>query len=283
MEGAANNDGLISQFLSVTGSSDATKASSYLEMGGNNLEMAVSLYMENEQGPGSFGDQPAMDSGGGGGAMLPPGMGMDEVRAPDATRTMRLMDDDAGGVGINMLQGLIPNDPSLQMMNAMMNEQLNMPTAFSGPHFPGTRASARDTLDAMVARAADGAMDMEDSDEDMEYRYDDEEKVQEVDENGNDKPAPPRLADMFSPPVHIMHQAGGFMGARTMAKDSKRWLLVNIQRDQEFASHALNRDVWRDELVENLIRSGFIFWQQVMRGLVHSLLLLSHVIISAIV
>jgi len=37
--------------------------------------------------------------------------------------------------------------------------------------------------------------------------------------------------------------------------------MVNIQRDNEFSSHALNRDVWRDELVENLIREGFIFWQ----------------------
>ena len=48
-----------------------------------------------------------------------------------------------------------------------------------------------------------------------------------------------------------------------MAKDSKRWLLVNIQKDSEFASHALNRDVWRDELVENLVREGFILWQTV--------------------
>lgn len=52
-----------------------------------------------------------------------------------------------------------------------------------------------------------------------------------------------------------------------MAKDTKRWLLVNIQRDAEFSSHALNRDVWRDELVDNLIREGFIFWQQVSDGM----------------
>lgn len=58
-----------------------------------------------------------------------------------------------------------------------------------------------------------------------------------------------------------MHKAGGFQGARAVAKDSRRWLLVNLQRDEEFSSHALNRDVWRDELVENLVREGFIFWQ----------------------
>jgi hypothetical protein len=34
-----------------------------------------------------------------------------------------------------------------------------------------------------------------------------------------------------------------------------------LQRDSEFSCHALNRDVWRNELVENLVRAGFIFWQ----------------------
>ena len=72
-----------------------------------------------------------------------------------------------------------------------------------------------------------------------------------------------RLADMFSPPLHLIHSAGGFQGARNFAKDSKRWLLVNLQSDSEFACHALNRDVWRDELCENLVREGFIFWQTV--------------------
>lgn len=46
-----------------------------------------------------------------------------------------------------------------------------------------------------------------------------------------------------------------------MAKDAKKWLLVNLQSDADFACHALNRDVWRNDLVENLVREGFIFWQ----------------------
>jgi len=39
-------------------------------------------------------------------------------------------------------------------------------------------------------------------------------------------------------------------------------MLVNIQSDSDFACHALNRDVWKDEMVESLVQSGFIFWQQ---------------------
>jgi len=72
-----------------------------------------------------------------------------------------------------------------------------------------------------------------------------------------------RLRDMFAAPTHLMHTngAGGFAGARNMAKETNRWLLVNLQSDDEFACHALNRDVWRDELCENLVTEGFIFWQ----------------------
>jgi len=77
---------------------------------------------------------------------------------------------------------------------------------------------------------------------------------------------PPRnsgnaLNDMYAPPTALMHM-GGFQSARSAAKDSKRWLLVSLTHDADFACHALNRDVWRDELVENLIREGFVFWQE---------------------
>jgi hypothetical protein len=68
---------------------------------------------------------------------------------------------------------------------------------------------------------------------------------------------------MFAPPLHLVHRAGGFHGARNLAKDARRWLLANVQSEDDFACHALNRDVWGDELVENLVREGFVLWQAV--------------------
>ena len=169
----------------------------------------------------------------------------DDVRAPDETRTMRLMDDT-----------VMHSDPRFQLMNAMMEEQLTQ-SAFASP------AVALRDVRAAVNAAAEAHQSDEQSGESKEMDSDDDddedEDVQIVPPAG-----PPRLSDMFAPPTHLI-QAGGFQGARTMAKDTKRWLLVNIQRDEEFSSHALNRDVWRDELVENLIREGFIFWQQVRK------------------
>ena len=84
----------------------------------------------------------------------------------------------------------------------------------------------------------------------------------EEEEEESKQPAEPGLDDLFAPPTNFMFQ-GGFQGARAVAKDAKRWLLVNIQQDASFASHALNRDVWRNDLVENLVREGFIFFQTV--------------------
>jgi Thioredoxin-like len=149
-------------------------------------------------------------------------------------------------------------DPSFQMMNALMEEQF-IESAFSSPFQP---VSAEAALDAAVMRA-NGALDMEEEKDDDDYAYNDDDDEEDNDMQGAIPPAPARLHDIFAAPTHLMHTAGGFQGAKEMAKDTRRWLLVNIQRDDEFSCHALNRDVWQNELVDNLIREGFIFWQQV--------------------
>jgi UBX domain-containing protein 7 len=261
MSSSENHDELISQFLAFTGSADPDKASSYLEMSGYNVETAVGLYLEHETGGGGGGEYVDPSAGGGRSraarsvAEGPP-LGDDgEVRAPDSTRTMRLMDDDTHGGGMMMM------NPAYQLMSAMMDMDEAPPSsAFASTAAALTTLNARAALDAAIARQGGRDMDLDDEEKEN-YEEDDDDNEDEYD--ARHMVEPPRLADMFAAPEHLMHRAGGFLGARTMAKDSKRWLLVNVQRDSVFASHALNRDVWRDELVENLIREGFIFWQQV--------------------
>lgn len=55
---------------------------------------------------------------------------------------------------------------------------------------------------------------------------------------------------------------GTFAEAKATAKAQNKWLMVNIQREDEFASHCLNRDVWNNETVKDLLASLVIFWQQ---------------------
>ncbi|KAL3816616.1 hypothetical protein ACHAXA_000740 [Cyclostephanos tholiformis] len=138
-----------------------------------------------------------------------------------------------------------------------------------------------DNDEVRVANADGLAMD----DDDEDYDYDDEDDFDNNDNDDDDghnmggrgavvpaprnpnaiavsaRGPPPSLSTMFAPPLHLVHRAGGFMGARNFARDARRWLLANVQSDDDFACHALNRDVWRDELVENLVRDGFILWQ----------------------
>jgi len=242
------DDELVSQFLMFTGTDDVSKASSYLEMAAGNLEHAVGLFMDHSA--------PAASSGGGGGR----GGGAarmegDEIRAPDATQTMRLMDDDSG-----------PMAGGIMMSGGMMNPYMQLDSMFGVQNtaFGSRSLNVREAVNSAAAAAADSDDEykengMDESKDDGNYNYDDDDDDDDVEEKNHIA----RLADMFAPPEHLMYSEGGFEGARNMAKDSKRWLLVNIQKDSEFASHALNRDVWRDELVENLVREGFILWQTV--------------------
>lgn len=271
------NDELVSQFLMITGSEDTDRATSYLEMCAGNLEQAVSLFMDHTQAGGA-----SAAGGAGGDISAGVGMGMgsdDSVRAPDATRTMRLMD--FGDPGDNHHHQHLP-----MMMGGGFQEQLQR-SAFSDPS-PGF-FDVRQAINLAAATAAneDGKEDhvMDDSATSLRnntnssnsnnnlHAYDvddDDDDIDYIDSDGgggqaNGQSTMARLADMFAPPEHLIYREGGFEGARNMAKDSKRWLLVNIQKDSEFSCHALNRDVWRDELVENLVREGFIFWQSVRK------------------
>jgi hypothetical protein len=45
-----------------------------------------------------------------------------------------------------------------------------------------------------------------------------------------------------------MH-VGTFAEAKAQAAAERKWLLVNIQCETEFASHRLNRDTWHNETV----------------------------------
>ncbi|TMW67065.1 hypothetical protein Poli38472_012181 [Pythium oligandrum] len=68
------------------------------------------------------------------------------------------------------------------------------------------------------------------------------------------------LGSLFQPPVNIMFK-GTYAEARALAKNEGKYLLVNIQDEIVFASHMLNRDTWSDDVVQNIVASGYVFWQ----------------------
>lgn len=69
-----------------------------------------------------------------------------------------------------------------------------------------------------------------------------------------------RLEDLFRPPCGILF-LGSFMEAREHAKSLNRWLLVNIQNPQEFSCQILNRDVWSNQQIQEIVKDHFVLWQ----------------------
>jgi hypothetical protein len=65
---------------------------------------------------------------------------------------------------------------------------------------------------------------------------------------------------MFAPPKNLVFN-GSFQAAQHESQTQKKWLLINIQADDIFDCHRLNRDTWTNELVSAVVDAFFVFWQ----------------------
>ena len=244
------DDATISSFLAFTGSSDVSRATSYLEMSGGELETAVSLYLEHHGSSGAnVSSNGASDNnvGGGGANASIPG----EVRAPDAAQRDRLLD-----VPENM--GHFAPPMMMQMMGAGGSGNIFMDARAMANAVSAQERQRRNTWSDRVMRdddSGDGDNDFSNSGSDDGKAVDSDDEVQErIESTRSTSTAVSTLSDIFSAPTNIMFRDGGFQGARNSAKENRKWLLVNVQNDADFACHALNRDVWRDELVINMVQ-----------------------------
>ena len=68
------------------------------------------------------------------------------------------------------------------------------------------------------------------------------------------------LQSLFQPPRNLLF-IGSFDSARTRAHHLGKWILVNIQEDSEFLCYQLNRDLWQNEIIQQVIQENFIFFQ----------------------
>ncbi|KAJ2161775.1 hypothetical protein GGF46_001194 [Coemansia sp. RSA 552] len=69
-----------------------------------------------------------------------------------------------------------------------------------------------------------------------------------------------RLAELFKPPFDIMH-SGDLDTARQVATGVGRWVLINLQDVTDFRCQALNRDIWSEQIIKDLVRRNFVFLQ----------------------
>ncbi|KAJ2897828.1 hypothetical protein IWW38_001594 [Coemansia aciculifera] len=69
-----------------------------------------------------------------------------------------------------------------------------------------------------------------------------------------------RLAELFKPPFDIMH-SGDIDSARQEAMDDDKWVMINLQEVTDFKCQALNRDIWRQKIIKDVVRQDFVFFQ----------------------
>mmetsp|Transcript_127435 Transcript_127435/g.354756 ORF Transcript_127435/g.354756 Transcript_127435/m.354756 type:complete len:450 (-) Transcript_127435:204-1553(-) len=68
------------------------------------------------------------------------------------------------------------------------------------------------------------------------------------------------INQLFAPPSY--NEADAYYAVIEKAKSEGKWVLVNIQQAEVFASHTLNRDVWSDDTIRDVVQGSFLFWQR---------------------
>jgi len=227
-------DEAVAEFISLTSVGDE-EAKGYLEMAGGNLQQALSLYFE--MGASS---SPAL------GPSPPPAASADQPAQPvvDADVAAEVAAAAAAaGIDTGSMEDAKMAEAEVRAPLPAYQDQI------INPDFEHRRMQEQMAADsaAMFHRMsfdrADprvGASEEPDADEQM----------------GEGK----AINKLFAPPEY--NEAGSYYQTIEKAKAEGKWVLVNIQQAEVFASHTLNRDVWSDDTIKDIILGSFLFWQR---------------------
>ncbi|XP_055850713.1 UBX domain-containing protein 7 [Episyrphus balteatus] len=227
--------------MEVTGSTRQV-ALSLLAACANDVQAAVNLFLANEEESGEVDVESVAD-------IVAPGE--DEVRAPIAPKREQLIgpDDDnfrhasqtTGAKGRSLPRIKVCPLRDFAREGSLMEESLAGSDAIMLPSVLNDRPtrSSKSTRALEMSRRARSSTSTSSSSNSSVGRL--------------------GLGDLFRPPTDLT-VAGTFQYARTKATSIKRWLLVNVQSDN-FNSQLLNRDVWSQIKVRDLIKTNFLLWQ----------------------
>eukprot|EP00929_Paragymnodinium_shiwhaense_P007665 TRINITY_DN111573_c0_g1_i1.p1 TRINITY_DN111573_c0_g1~~TRINITY_DN111573_c0_g1_i1.p1 ORF type:complete len:439 (+),score=115.39 TRINITY_DN111573_c0_g1_i1:178-1494(+) len=226
---AGISDELVAEFVSMMGA-PPDEARGYLEMAGGNLEQAVHLYFE-------------MGGGGGGGGSMPPASG--------AQTGAGLHDD----VAAEVKAAAIAAGVDISDAGPPVEEEVRAPIAAYQDQMIDAAGERRRMQEAVAADAA--AMERR-----MSWNAHEPPPESKMGSTGDaeSKKSGAAINQLFSPPSY--NEQAPYYEAVEVAKTEAKWLLVNIQQAEVFASHQLNRDVWSDDTIQELVTGSFVFWQR---------------------
>ncbi|CAK9064356.1 unnamed protein product [Durusdinium trenchii] len=224
-------DESVAEFISLAGTSDE-EARGYLEMAGGNLQQAIGLFFE----MGGSASSPALP------AQRPSSpVDYNEDVAAEVRAAAVAAGIDAGPLGMQdeVMEEVRAPMPSYQdQIIDPEHEQRRMEEAMAADS-----AAMYQRMSFDRGHDPAGAAAGEQQDEQMG--------------EGNAGKAINRL---FAPPEY--NEGASYYQTIEKAKAEGKWVLVNIQQAEVFASHTLNRDVWSDDTVKDVILGSFLFWQR---------------------
>lgn len=221
---AAVSDEMAAEFIAFTGAS-AEEARQWIEMAGGDIQEAVNLFLE-------------MGGGGGGGA----GAAAAPSRLPDVAPGMDA-DVAAEVAAVAAAAGISTDAPPAE-------EEVRAPMAAFQDQIiqPAVDNRREQALMEADAKAMNQRMSFDRS---------------EVTGGTGDAPEAKdgqAINTLFAPPHY--NSPLPWLKLVEQAQQEEKWIIVNIQQADVFASHQLNRDVWSDEMIGGLLEDQFLFWQR---------------------
>ncbi|KAG9322680.1 hypothetical protein KVV02_008257 [Mortierella alpina] len=234
----------IVQFCAIT-SADPDVASNYLTVCDGSLDRAITLYMES------------------GGIDLAATTSSTNTNRSRGERRSRSSSDEgsAGGFGSTL-------DQDEELARSLQQEDSNAASAIRAPIAPRHEMLLGDDYGdhsssmfggSSRPRAAPSVFLPPDSSSLARDAFRDF-AAEAATLGGDTSPKTSRLADLFKAPLDMMAR-GDFDQSRNVAKNETKWLMVNIQEAGVFACQVLNRDLWSDRSVKEIVKENFVFLQ----------------------
>ncbi|KAF9984754.1 UBX domain-containing protein 7 [Mortierella antarctica] len=234
----------IVQFCAIT-SADPDVASNYLTVCDGSLDRAITLYMES------------------GGIDLAATTSSTNTNRSRGERRSRSSSDEgsAGGFGSTL-------DQDEELARSLQQEDSNAASAIRAPIAPRHEMLLGDDYGnhsssmfggSSRTRAAPSVFLPPDSSSLARDAFRDF-AAEAATLGGDTSPKTSRLADLFKAPLDMMAR-GDFDQSRNVAKNETKWLMVNIQEAGVFACQVLNRDLWSDRSVKEIVKENFVFLQ----------------------
>ncbi|KAF6832732.1 UBX domain protein [Colletotrichum plurivorum] len=290
----------ISNFVAITAASPEA-ARGYLEMAGNNLEAAIQLFFESPDlqhsfapanVPSSSSRAPPVPSSTRPSAGRQDDRGVIHIDSDDDGDTAMTVDDDDDDfeVAANAQAAAVARNAQEEEDAAMAKKlQEELYGGGAGGGGGGAGGSGFDEVRSPIARTTETLVGGYEGDDgmDMETIIRAQMRQREAaararggnrgpfshnlsiweDDSATSQPAATeggsraqRLAELFRPPYDIMSRLD-WDEARQEGKDEKKWIMVNLQDMSDFNCQALNRDIWKDSAVRQLLQESFIFLQ----------------------